>query len=323
MASISARTRGNLLLLVAAVMWGLAFTAQRVGAERVDAFTFNAVRFAMGAALVSAVARGLDAARGTSAARRRAMRRAVLWPALACGTLLTAAAGLQQAAMKDTTAGNAAFVTGLYILLVPVFGAFLGKRVRWPTVGGIALGLAGLYLIAITDTFTLARGDGLVMFAAACFAIQILAVDRWVGQLPALRFAAAQFWACAATSALAAPLFDPHPFAGLNLALAPLLYGGLISVGLAYTLQIFGQRAAEPTGAALIMALETVFGALGGALILHENMGLRGYTGAALMCAGIALSELAPGRPAPGHAAVGTPGSGRPGQPSADPRRRP
>ncbi|MDR2453636.1 MAG: DMT family transporter [Bifidobacteriaceae bacterium] len=308
------RLRANLLLLAAAALWGLAFTAQRVGAEHVGPFTFNAVRFAMGGALVSAVALGLDWRRGTAPARRRAMRRRVWLPGLACGSLLTIAAGLQQAAMADTTASNAAFVTGLYLVLVPLLGAFLGHRVRWLTVGGIALALAGLYLISVKGGFTLAKGDGLVMLAAVCFAIQILAVDRWVGRLPALRFAAAQFWACAATSAAAAWVFDARPFANLGLALVPLLYGGLISVGLAYTFQILGQRAAEPTQASLIMALETVFGALGGALILHENMGLRGYLGAGLMAGGIALSQLAaPTQPA-GHAATGTPG--RPGGPT-------
>ncbi|MDR2380976.1 MAG: DMT family transporter, partial [Bifidobacteriaceae bacterium] len=196
---------------------------------------------------------------------------------------------------------------GLYLLVVPLLGLCLGQRIRFLTLAGIVVALAGLYLIAVTKTFTLAKGDGLVMLAAICFAIQILAVDHWVGHLPALRFAAAQFWACAITSALAAFVFDAHPFASLNLALVPLLYGGLISVGLAYTFQVLGQRDAEPTQAALIMALETVFGALGGALLLHENMGLRGYVGAALMCAGIALSQIAPPEHPTGHAAVGSP----------------
>ncbi|MDR2347612.1 MAG: DMT family transporter, partial [Bifidobacteriaceae bacterium] len=293
------RLRANLLLLAAAAMWGLAFTAQRVGAQHVGPFTFNAVRFALGAALVSAVAVALDWRRGTSRPRRRAMRRRVALPGLLCGSLLTAAAGLQQAAMTDTTASNAAFVTGLYLVLVPLLGVFLGQRVRWLTIGGIALALAGLYLIAVKGEFTLAKGDGLVMLSAVCFAIQILAVDHWVGRLPALRFAAAQFWACAATSALCAWALDAQPFGNLELALIPLAYGGFISVGLAYTFQILGQRAADPTQASLIMALEAVFGAIGGAVLLHENMGLRGYLGAALMAAGIAMSQVAgPGGPA-------------------------
>ncbi|MDR2377969.1 MAG: DMT family transporter [Bifidobacteriaceae bacterium] len=286
--------RANLLLFAAALLWGLAFTAQKAGSEHVGAFSFNAVRFALGAIMIGAVVAGLDRRRGIERARRRRLNRAVAGPGLAAGSMLTAAAGLQQAAMPDTTAGNAAFVTGLYLVLVPVFGVFLGQRIGWPTVVAIALALTGLYLIAITDTFSFARGDGLAMIAAVCFAIQILAVDRYAGRLPALRFACAQFGFCSLTSAALALVLDRAPFAGLGPALIPVLYGGLISVGLAYTFQVLAQRDAAPAPAALIMSLETVFGAIGGAIVLHENMGARGYLGAALMLAGIVLSQLGP-----------------------------
>ncbi|MDR0592108.1 MAG: DMT family transporter [Bifidobacteriaceae bacterium] len=288
------RTRANLMLVVAALLWGMAFTAQKVGAEHVGAFTFNAVRFALGGAMIGGLVVWLDRRRGIGQERRRRLSRSVLGPGLVCGSMLTAAAGLQQAAMPDTTAGNAAFVTGLYLVLVPVFGVFMGQRIGWLTVGGIALTLVGLYFVAITEAFTFARGDGLAMIAAVCFAVQILAVDRYAGRLPALRFACSEFSFCALTSAVAALGFDRRPFAGLDLALIPILYGGLISVGLAYTLQVLAQRDAEPTPAALIMSLETVFGALGGAVILHENLGLRGYAGAALMMGGILLAQVGP-----------------------------
>ncbi|MDR1188149.1 MAG: DMT family transporter [Bifidobacteriaceae bacterium] len=288
------KMRANLLLLAAAMLWGLAFTAQKVGSEYVGAFTFNSVRFGLGAAMIGLVVMGLDRHRRIDRARRRRLSRSVLWPGFVCGSMLTAAAGLQQAAVPDTTAGNVAFVTGLYLVLVPIFGVFLGQRLRWLTVGGIVLALVGLYLIAVTDTFTFARGDGLAMMAAVCFAIQILAVDRYAGRLPALRFACSQFWFCSLTSAVCAPVFDSHPFTGLSAGLIPLLYGGLISVGLAYTFQILAQRDAEPAPAALIMSFESVFGALGGAVILHENMGVRGYVGAGLMMAGIIASQLGP-----------------------------
>jgi drug/metabolite transporter (DMT)-like permease len=282
------------MLVVAAMLWGLAFTAQKEGSDHVGPFTFNAVRFALGAAMIGGVVMALDRRRRFDRERRRRLTRPVILPGLACGALLTAAAGLQQAAMPDTTAGNAAFVTGLYLVLVPVFGVFIGMRIRWLTVAGIVLALVGLYFVAITDTFSFARGDGLAMLSAVCFAVQILAVDRYAGRLPALRFACSQFGFCALTSALLALVLDPRPFAGLDLALIPVLYGGLISVGLAYTFQVLAQRDAAPTPAALIMSLEAVFGALGGALILHENMGPRGYLGACLMMAGILLSQVGP-----------------------------
>jgi drug/metabolite transporter (DMT)-like permease len=278
------------------MLWGLAFTAQKVGSEHVGPFTFNAIRFALGAAMIGVVVMILDRRRSIPRVDRRRLSKSVLWPGLLCGTMLTGAVGPQQAAIPDSTAGNVAFVTGLYLVLVPVFGIVLGHRIRWLTVAGIVLAMGGLYLIAVTGTFSLARGDGLATAAAVCFAAQILAVDHWAGRLPALRFACAQFWFCALTSAMLSPFFDEHPFAGLDLALVPLLYGGLISVGLAYTFQIMAQRDARPAPAALIMSLETVFGALGGALILHENMGVRGYLGASLMLAGIILSQMGPAR---------------------------
>jgi drug/metabolite transporter (DMT)-like permease len=298
--------RANLLLLATAIIWGLAFTAQRVGAQHVGPFTFNAVRFALGAALITAVIKLLDLRRKLDLATRRRLTRATYLPGLWCGTLLTAATGLQQAAMIDTTAGNAAFVTGLYLPLVPLLGLFVGKKVSWLTWFGILLALIGLYFVAIKETFSFARGDGLVILAAVCFAFQIVAVDAYTARLAALRFAASQFWFCALTSAICAPIFDSQPFAGLSLALVPLLYGGLISVGLAYTFQILAQRDSEPTQASLIMALEAVFGALGGALLLHENMGGRGYLGAALMAAGILLSQVRPTGGHPHHAATPT-----------------
>jgi drug/metabolite transporter (DMT)-like permease len=282
------------LLVVAAVLWGLAFTAQKAGAAHVGAFTFNAVRFALGAALIGLVVVGLDRLRHLLRPRRRQLSRSVLVPGLLCGSMLTAAAGMQQAAMSETSAGNAAFVTGLYLVLVPVFGLFLGLRIRWLTLAGIALTLVGLYFVAITDTFSFARGDGLVMIAAVCFAVQILAVDRYAGRLPALRFACAQFWFCSLTSSLCAFIFDPQPFGRLDSALWPIAYCGVISVGVAYTFQILAQRDADPTHAALIMSLETVFGALGGAVLLHENLGPRAYLGGCVMMVGIVLSQLGP-----------------------------
>jgi drug/metabolite transporter (DMT)-like permease len=288
------RARANLLLLLAALIWGLTFAAQKQAADAVEPFSFNAVRFALGAVFISLVIGVRERRRGATRDQKRVWNRQVVLPGFICGVLLVAAAGLQQAAMKDTTAGNASFVTGLYLVLVPILGVFLGQRIHWLAVAGVAIAVVGLYLIAINDTFTLLRGDGLVMMAALCFAVQILAVDRWAGRLPALRFAATQFWTCALLSGVAALVLDKHPYQGLELALIPLLYGGLAAVGLAYTFQVLAQRDAEPTQASLIMALEAVFGALGGAVLLHENMGGRGYLGAVLMCLGMVLSQLNP-----------------------------
>lgn len=285
------RLRANALLLLASAIWGFAFVAQRVGAESIDAFTFNAVRFAMGAAALVPVVWWLDRRRRVPRPIRAQATRAVLVPGLITGALLAAAVGMQQIAMSHTTAGNAAFITGLYMVFVPIVAAFRGHRSSWTTVAGIALALVGLYFLAVGDDFSIGLGDAIVLASTFVWTAQILVIEHYSKRLSALRFSISQFAWCAVLSAVAALFLDARPFAGLGEGLIPLLYGGLLSVGIAYTLQVVAQRDALASHAALIMSAESVFGALGGALLLGENMGVRGYFGAALMAAGIALTQ--------------------------------
>lgn len=285
------RLRANALLLLASAIWGFAFVAQRVGAESIDAFTFNAVRFAMGAAALVPVVLWLDRRRRVPKPVRVQTTRAVIVPGLITGTLLAVAVGMQQLAMSHTTAGNAAFITGLYMVFVPIVAAFRGQRSNWTTVAGIALSLVGLYFLAVGEGFRIGFGDGIVLASTFVWTAQILVIEHYSKRLSALRFSISQFAWCAAISAIAALFLDAHPFAGLGEGLIPLLYGGLLSVGVAYTLQVVAQRDALASHAALIMSSESVFGAIGGALLLAENMGLRGYFGAVLMAAGIAATQ--------------------------------
>ncbi|MDR1432117.1 MAG: DMT family transporter [Propionibacteriaceae bacterium] len=284
--------RANALLLLASAIWGFAFVAQRVGADYVGPLTFNAVRFAMGAVVLIAVIMVLDRHRGLSKAKRSAATRKVIGPGLACGVLLGAAVGFQQASMPEASAGDAAFVTALYIVIVPLFGLFFGRRMGWQLVVGVAACVVGMYLICVTDDLVLGPSDLLLLASATVFAIQIMLVDHYTNRVSALRFAAAQFVSCAAVSAIAAFFVDAAPFSGLEQAVVPLLYGGVGSVGIAYTLQVLGQRDALASHAALIMSLEAVFGWLGGMIFLGEKMALRGYIGAVLMVAGILVSQL-------------------------------
>jgi len=273
-------------------LWGLAFVAQRVGSEHVGAFTFTGVRFALGALVLAPLIVVSDRVRKVPRERRRAATKAVVLPGILIGTLLTIAVNLQQAAMSDTAAGNAAFITGLYMVFVPVIAAFRGHRSSLNTIVGVVASMAGLYLISVTDAFTIGRGELLLILTCIPWAVQILLIEHYSPRLSVLRLALAQFVTCAVLSSLGALVFDPAPFTGMGEALIPLLYGGLVSVGIAYTLQVVGQRHALATHASLIMATESVFGALGGALLLGENMGLRGYIGAALMIAGIVVSQV-------------------------------
>lgn len=285
------RAHANALLLVTSAIWGFAFVAQRVGAGFVGPFSFNAVRFALGALVVAGIAWWLATRRGVAGPRRRRAWRRALLPGLLAGVLLAVASNLQQAAMSSVPAGNAAFITGLYMVFVPVIAAFRGHRSSLPTVLGVASSVIGLYLIAVTDTLGIAPGDLLLIVSAVVWAAQILVIDHFGPGLSSLRFAAVQFVTCALVSAAGALLFERVPFSGVDQAVVPILYGGVLSVGVAFTLQVVGQRDALATHAALIMAMESVFGAIGGALLLGENMGLRGYLGAALMVTGIVVSQ--------------------------------
>ncbi|MCL2317365.1 MAG: DMT family transporter, partial [Actinomycetia bacterium] len=234
--------RANALLLVAALFWGMAFPAQRVAAANMGAFSYTSIRFAMGALLLAGVIAVLDRRRGLLPAQKRAATRAVVLPGVGVGLLLTLAVNLQQVGLVTTTASNAAFITGLYLIWVPILGVFGGKRLRWPIAVAVVLAVAGLYLIAVTGRFTLRPGDALMLAAGLAFAVEILVIDRFAPRLDLIRFACAQFASCAAFSGAFALWRDAAPFGGIGHTLWPLAYGGFVSVGIAYTLQTIAQR---------------------------------------------------------------------------------
>lgn len=307
------RLRANGLLLLTAAIWGFAFVAQVAGARHVQAFTFNGARFLLGGLSLLPLIAVLDRRRtaasdlttadpATADPARLAggAWRAALVPGLVTGAALFLGAWLQQWGIESTTAGNGGFITGLYMVLVPVIGMFLGQRTGWNTWVGIGLAVAGLYLLSIRGDLTMARGDLLVLLGTVFWAAHILLIDHFSPRLDPLRLSVVQFLACAAYNLAAAPLVEADPYAGLGEALVPILYGGLGSVGIAYTLQVVAQRDAKPSHAAMILSLESLFAAVGGALLLGESMSARGYLGCALMLAGILVSQLPTGRaPAP------------------------
>ncbi len=295
------RARANAMLAIAAAAWGFGFVAQRQGADHVGPMSFNAVRFLLAALFVCCVILFRNTRRHVTRQRRRSLLKRALGPGVLVGLVLAVAGGLQQAGMSDTTAGQSAFVTGLYMVLVPLVGMFLGNRMRWPILVGVVLAVAGLYLICVKDGLSVSRGNLLTLASAFCWTAHILLLDRFSKNVSTLRLAATQFVTCAVASAIASPIFDAQPFAGLQDAVIPLAYGGFVAGGIAFTLQVVAQRDALAAHAALLMALESVFGAIGGALLLGENMGVRGYSGAALMVVGIAVSQFfaAKNTPAP------------------------
>jgi len=286
--------RADILCLVTALIWGLAFVAQRVGMESMGPLAFNGVRFALGAVVLAPLAvRSLRypppapfLAGGESGFPWRS--------GLLAGTVLFSGATLQQVGMTCTTAGKAGFITGLYVVLVPLLGLFFGQRpARGDLIGAVAAAV-GLYFLSVTETFTMAPGDGLELLGAFFWAGHVLVIGWLSPRTRALPLAAAQYAVCAVLSLFGALLFEKSTLAGLRGALWPLLYGGLLSVGLAYTLQVVAQRDAKPAHAAILLSFESVFAALGGAVILSESLGARGILGCCLMFSGVLVSQLWP-----------------------------
>jgi drug/metabolite transporter (DMT)-like permease len=269
----------------------VAFVAQRVSLEHLGAFTFNGLRFALGALSLVPLTFLFKPSGLTS---KQAGWKPALVPGLVAGVVLFSAAGLQQVGLLWTTAGKAAFLTGFYILLVPLFGIFL-KRHPTPGVwGGAALGLVGLYFLSITSNFTMGFGDALQLLGAVFWACHILVIDRFVPRLDPLKLSVVQFAVCSVLSFTVAVPVETFTWAGLQAGLVPLLYAGFGSVGIAYTLQVVGQRGVAPGPAALILSLETVFAALGGGLLLGEVLGPCELLGCALMLAGMVLAQVWP-----------------------------
>jgi drug/metabolite transporter (DMT)-like permease len=288
----SAVAANDLLLLLTAAIWGFAFVAQRVGMDHVGPLAFNALRFALGAAaLLPLVAlRRLSAARGGAAVPSRCL---VVYGSVA-GVVLFAGAALQQAGLVTTTAGKAGFITGLYVVLVPLSGLLWRQRpgaLRWLAV---SLAVAGLYLLSVTGRLAMGPGDLLVLASALFWAAHVQVIARWAGRVDPVELAATQFVVCAALSGALSLLVERTTMAGITGALVPLLYGGLLSVGVAYTLQVVAQRHAPPTHAAILLSLEGAFAALGGALVLGERLSAREVAGCVLLLAGMLLSQLSP-----------------------------
>ncbi|MFP4300467.1 MAG: DMT family transporter [Spirochaetaceae bacterium] len=271
------RTDGQLLLTAA--IWGLAFTAQRAGMEFIGPFTYNGVRFALGTlSLLPLLLMTPNPARPG-----RRFSPTLLNHGLVAGLLLFGGSSLQQVALQYTTAGKAGFITGLYVVLVPIFGHFLGTRSdrgRWI---GAVLAMGGLYFLSITEQFTIARGDGMVMLCAFFFAAHVLYISYAAPKLPALPLSMVQYAVCALGSATMALFTETATLAAIGSAWLPILYGGLFSVGVAYSLQVHAQQRAHPAHAAIILSLEGLFAAVGGFLILGELLSPRNLFGALLM----------------------------------------
>ncbi len=272
------------LLFVVAAIWGSGFVAQRMGMDNLGPFAFNGARFAIGSlALVPVIL-----IRRTSAAAIRA----ALGPAVLAGLVLAAAADLQQIGMQFTGAGKAGFITGLYVIFVPIAAFFLGKKTPGRTWFGAALALTGLFLLSVSGTLSMEKGDFIIFISAFFWSAHILVLDRYAPTVDPIVLASIQFAVCSLVSwgiAIPSETFSVQDFRN---ATAPIMFGGLVSIGIAFTLQAVAQTKAHPARASIILSLEAAFAVLAGWLILGEALSPRELAGCALMLAGIILAQL-------------------------------
>jgi drug/metabolite transporter (DMT)-like permease len=285
--------RADLLLFAAAVLWGTAFVAQRMAMQHMGPLTYNGVRFAIGGlALVPFIVLRTRAATRRGTPRDRPTLRTYLVGGLVAGLVLLVATDLQQAGLVYTTAGKAGFITGLYVPLVPLFGLLGRQRVPWATWVGVGLAVVGLYFLSISAKFELNRGDALVLACAVACAVQVLVIGWLSPHVDALVFGLMQYSIVAGGSLLLGVCLEDVTLAGVRAAAWELAYGGILSVSVAFTLQIIGQRHAPPGHAALVMSLEAIFAALAGYVVLHETFGPRELLGAGLMLGGTLVSQV-------------------------------
>ncbi len=283
--------RGMFLLVVTAAIWGTAFVAQSVGSQRLGTFTFNAIRSLIGAIVL--VPFLYIRSKKNIQTKDAGERRTLLLGGLICGTALCIASNFQQLGISHSTVGKSAFITTLYIVIVPILGLFLHRKVSLQTWIGVILALAGLYLLCMKDEgFTLQTGDIYLLLCALFFSFQIIAVDHFSPKVDGLKLSMLQFLVTGVLSGICMFLFESPSLADITASAFPLFYAGAISCGIAYTLQILGQKEVAPAIAALIMSLESVIASLAGWLILRETLSTKELIGCVFVFVAVLITQI-------------------------------
>lgn len=282
------------LLLITALIWGLAFVAQRKGMEFIGPFTYNGIRFALGgiSLLPLLIYRYRKGNLNLSFRGKPDSRQKLLMSGISLGLLLFGGASLQQVGIVYTTAGKAGFITGLYVILVPLAGIFLGQRNKLKIWLGAILALSGMYFLSITGDFSISPGDLLVLFSAFFWTAHVLLIGWLSPKSDSLILAGIQFMVCSILSLITAFFIEIISWTTILQTAVPILYGGILSVGIAYTLQVVAQKKANPAYASIILSLESVFAGIGGYLLLGETLNSRGLLGCCLMFSGMLIAQL-------------------------------
>jgi drug/metabolite transporter (DMT)-like permease len=307
---VKSKLQSDLVLLLAAIIWGFAFVAQRMGMEFIGPFTYTAIRFSLGflvllpllyfrqkrvflsESFTTETRRHKDFVSWCFGGKKKPERRRLILLQLLLGLLLFGGISFQQYGLLFTTAGNAGFITGFYVVLVPLVGYFLGQKNHLTIWVGVVLAILGLYFLSIRSDFTINRGDLYVVVCALFWTVHVLLVGYLAPRTDPIRTAVVQFIICSLLSWIVAISFETILWESIIKAAWPILYGGVLSVGIGYTLQVVAQQKAHPAYASLILSLESVFAVLGGWLILGEQLSGRMILGCMLMLSGMIVVQM-------------------------------
>src|SRR5690606_4857740 len=273
--------RADALMLITALIWGTTFVAQSLGMEHIGPFLYTGLRFTLGCLVILPLV--LLTRPGRTPAQQRRFSRPMLLGSLVLGVVLTIGINLQQVGLLFTTVTNSGFITGMYVILVPIFGLFIGMRSGAGTWAGAVLAVAGMLLLSVTADYRIASGDLLQLASAACWAIHVLLVGMLASRYDPVRVSFVQFAVCAVISLLLAVALEEISLQAIELAAPAIAFGGILAVGVGFTLQVVAQKDAVSSHAAIILSLEAVFAAVAGWLFLNESLSLRGFIGCSLM----------------------------------------
>lgn len=286
--------KSSLILLLTATIWGVAFVAQSVGMEYIGPFTFNAIRCVLGGLVLIPVILVLKKKKETGAENQEKEDKKTLWTGgIACGVILCIASNLQQFGIMEASVGKSGFFTALYIVMIPVIGIFIGKRPGIKLWFCVALAVVGMYLLCMKDgSFTIERADIMLLLCALAFSFHILVVDYFSPKVDGVKMSCIQFFVCGVLSAVGMLFTETPDISNIQAAWLPLLYAGLLSCGVGYTLQIVGQKGINPVIASLIMSLESVISALAGWVILGQVLSPKEILGCVLMFVAIITTQI-------------------------------
>ena len=287
--------QANLLMLLAASIWGFAFVAQRIGMETMGPHWFNSLRFFIGVVALTPVAIWMDRTQSkSSTGGPKSSTKTLLMGGAVAGLLLFIGATFQQVGLQYTTAGKAGFITGMYIFFVPLIGLFFRMKTGLGTWLGAAIALWGLYLLSINEDFTLSKGDALQLTCAVAFAGHVLMIGYLASRMDTVKLSLVQFFVAGLLAMMLALYFEQLTWGMIKSTALPLLFAGVMSTGIAYTLQTIAQQHAHPSHAAIILSSEGVFAVIGGFLLLNEVLPAQGLLGCGLILVGMLMSQLMP-----------------------------